>query len=319
MTQEGWTIGRALRGAVELLRGETASPQLDAELLLAAVVKQLREHVLSHPETSLSARHAHTFTSLVRRRAEGVPLAYLTGTVEFYRRRFAVTPAVMVPRPESEAVVDAALTALDTIVELHPIVADIGTGSGVLGCSIAAEAPRVHVVATDQSEAALAVARRNARTHKLGRRMTFIKSDLCTEIPPDRAPHLIVANLPYVPYAELQHARDPTSRLALPTPPSGLRGTGRGAGRLETRGLAFEPPKALDGGPDGLFVFRRFFAQLKRAYPRHPSPYPLHSLILEHSPPQRRRILELAHDVLPMFRPHEMTPFVTSWSRDKRS
>lgn len=284
------TIGATLTGAAALLRGETSSPELDAELLLASVMKQPREFVLSHRETPLSSREQRAFASLVRRRAEGIPLPYLMGTKEWYGRTFRVTPAVLIPRAETEAIVEEARTLLDETSIPHPIVADIGTGSGVIAVSIAAEASRTRVVATDASAAALVVARQNARRHKVSRRVTFIKSDLLTEIPPELSPNLIVANLPYVTSEHLQYAAD----------------------HLDTLGLTFEPQKALDGGPDGLFVIRRFFAQVTRA-PRIKKT--LQSLILEHSPAQRRRILELAHDALPDFKPHEVSPFVTSWSR----
>lgn len=292
MATTAGTIGGLLQGAVVLLHGETSSPQLDAELLLAHVLKQSREFVIAHRDDAFPPKHERAFNSLVRRRAEGIPLPYLTREREFYGRRFAVTPAVMVPRPESEAMVEEALRLLDTVSELHPLLADIGTGSGVLGVSLAVEAPRVRVVATDSSEAALAVARRNARTHKVASRMRFLKSDLLTEIPPDLAPTLIVANLPYLLEDEMKRAGDSP----------------------ETRGLTFEPPKALDGGPDGLFVIRRFFAQLTRMPAIRDR---LQVLILEHAPTQRRTILELAHDALPDFRPHNVTPLVTRWERSR--
>lgn len=319
------TIAAALTGAYALLRGETPSPQLDAELLLGHVVKQPREYVLAHREALISAFQQRAFTSLVHRRAEGVPLPYLTGRVEFYGREFVVTPAVMVPRPESEAATEEAVRLLGEVSSFvrhpdlepvegegsrrdssspsapqndrsgrSPIVADIGTGSGVLAVSIAAEVPRARVVTTDKSAAALVVARRNARKRKVARRMTFIESDLLTEIPPELAPTMIVANLPYVPMDDLKRAGN----------------------TLETRGLLWEPRKALDGGPDGLFVIRRFFAQLKRPSTLNTELLTcLNYLVLEHAPAQRRRILELAHDALPDFAPHEVTPFVTSWTK----
>lgn len=284
------TVGTALAGAAALLKGETPSPQRDAELLLAHVSKQPREYVLAHREAELSLRQQRAFTSLVRRLTEGIPLSYLTGTKEFYGRTFIVTPAVMVPRAETEAVVTESLRFLDQAAELHPIVADIGTGSGVLAVTIAVEAPRARVAATDKSPAALTVARRNARKHRVSGRMTFIESDLLTEIPPELSPHLIAANLPYVLSDELKHAGE----------------------KLETRGLTWEPKAALDGGPDGLFVIRRFFAQLKRTPEIKKT---LQSLVLEHSPTQQRTITELAYDTLPKFQSRAVTPFVTSWTK----
>lgn len=290
------SIGAALAGAAALLRGATRSPQLDAELLLAHVLKRTRAELLTRREDSMPTHAARAFTSLVRRRGEGVPIPYLTGKSEFYGRTFTITPAVLIPRPESESIIEETLHVLDDSAELHPIVADIGTGSGILAVTIAAEAPRTRIVATDRSPAALKSARRNARRYKVARRITFVESDLLTEIPTDRAPHLLVANLPYVPADELKRAGE--------TP--------------DTAGLTFEPPGALDGGPDGLFVIRRLFAQLKRLTDQTLASS-IQYLILEHSPAQRRRVLELAHDALPDFRPHEVSRFVTRWTRGKRS
>lgn len=309
---ESGNIGAVLTGATALLRGETPSPALDAELLLAHLLKQPREFVLAHRSDPLPASRARAFTGLVRRRVEGVPLAYLFGQWGFYNRTFTVTPAVMVPRPESEAIVDEAVRLCDTTRPLHPIVTDIGTGSGVLAVSIAAEAERVRVVAADRSPAALAVARRNARRHKVLRRITLTESDLLNEFPPELAPHLIVANLPYLPSDELQRAGDPPSSRRELRSCTGLRG----AGHLETRGLTWEPKTALDGGPDGLFVIRRLLAQLAKLRTRNSElSASVQHLILEHSPSQRRRLLVLAHDALPDFTPHAVTPFVTSWTR----
>lgn len=290
----GQTVGTALAGAAALLRSATRSPHLDAELLLAHALKRPREDLIAHREGTLPGEAARAFASLVRRRAEGIPIPYLTGTKEFYGRRFSLTPAVLIPRPETEAIIPEALTLLDTTEVLHPVVADIGTGSGVLAISIAAEAPRARVVATDRSARALAVARQNARRHRVLGRLTFIESDLLSEIPPESAPFLLVANLPYVPTEELKRAGE--------TP--------------ETHGLRFEPPEALDGGPDGLFLIRRFFTQLRRSEPIRAL---LRHVLLEHSPTQRRRILELAHRAIPAFRPREVSPFVTRWTRETKN
>ncbi len=291
------TLGEALTGAVALLRNASSSPQLDAEILLAHVLRKPRAFLTAHRRRTLDPKAARAFSSFVRRRAEGIPLPYLTGEQEFFGRPFAVTPAVLIPRPESETIVEEVLrllgerdgTATRSAEERRPILADIGTGSGVLAVTIATEAHAVRVVATDASAAALAVARRNVRRHRVLSRLICLESDLLSEIPSELAPRVIVANLPYVPSTELRRA----------------------GSAPDTRGLAFEPQKALDGGPDGLFVIRRFFAQLKRSQLKDT----LHHLVLEHSPNQRRRILERAHDTLPNFKPHEVSPFVTSWTK----
>lgn len=270
------------------LVGISSLPALDSELLLATVLQTSREALIAHGTDAVSPRRAENFFSLVRDRRRGVPLPYLTGTKEFSGRTFVVTPAVLVPRPESEVVVAEAERVGAGIRNL--VIADVGAGSGVLGISIAADIPRAHVVALDRAGPALAVARRNARRHKVLRRMTFLLSDLLNEIPTELSPRIIVANLPYVPSDDLQYA--------------GLH--------PDTRGLLFEPPSALDGGPDGLYVVRRFFAQLRR---RPRLRHNLRHCILEHAPSQRRQVLELAHRALPDMRENRVSPYVTSWTR----
>ena len=299
------------------LKGASTSPALDAELLLSHLTKQPREFVLAHGERTVSERLTEKFHGLLRERRRGTPLAYLTGTQEFFGRPFLVTPAVMIPRPETETVAEEAIRLLHDVghgagAMGHgrrasprgprvkkpwpmpqapcPIVADIGTGSGALAVTIALEIPTARVVAVDRSRPALTVARRNARRLRVLRRVTFFESDLLQEIPSELSPELIVANLPYITSDHLKHAGE----------------------HPDTRGLLFEPPRALDGGPDGLYLIRRFFAQFRR-FPRIRQS--LHDLLLEHSPNQRRRILELAHDALPEFQPHTLSPFVTRWTR----
>jgi release factor glutamine methyltransferase len=263
---------------------------VESDLLLAAILKQSREFLLAHGRDDVLPRHARKFQHLLRERRRGVPLPYLTGEKEFFGRTFIVTPAVMIPRPETEALAEEALRRVRAMDLSRPIVADIGTGSGVLAVTIAVETHRTRVVAVDRSGAALNVARRNARHHHALRRITFLESDLLQEIPEELTPHIIVANLPYVSSEHLKHAGD----------------------HPDTRGLAFEPQRALDGGPDGLYVIRRFFAQFRR-FPHIRSSF--HHLILEHSPTERHRILELAGSALPELAPHEIAPFATCWTR----
>ncbi len=285
------TIRELRREGAASLMGASTSPQLDSELLLACVLASPREALVAHDENRVSPRAQNRYRRLLAERRRGVPLPYLMGTKEFFGRPFVVTPAVLVPRPETEAVAVEALRLLHTpSSSRHPVVADIGTGSGVLAVTITRERPSVRLVAVDRSAPALAVARRNARKHRVLKRIVFLESDLLQKIPDDLTPDIIVANLPYIPSDHLRHA----------------------GAHPDTRGLLFEPFRALDGGPDGLYVLRRFFAQLKRM--AHIRDHVQH-LILEHSTPQRRRILEIAHDALPEFQPYIVSPFVTRWTR----
>jgi release factor glutamine methyltransferase len=168
--------------------------------------------------------------ALVSRRAAGVPLAYLTGTREFYGRPFRVTPAVLIPRPETELVIDEALARLDesSAGSARAPVVDVGTGSGCLAITLALERPGLDVIATDISPAALAVAGENARALGVAAHITFVEHAFLPPLP--TAPHLIVTNPPYVPE---------TDRASLP---------------VEVRD--HEPGLALFAGPDGLDAIR---------------------------------------------------------------
>jgi release factor glutamine methyltransferase len=189
------------------------------------------EWLARHRETPADAV-ADTYHSAIRRRANREPIAYITGTREFYGRSFRVTPDVLIPRPETELVVEEALALLAALTPTPgpaaPRVADVGTGSGCLAVTIALERPSAHVLAVDISEAALRIAYENARALGAGSRIEFWRGAFLPRgVPPL---DLVVANPPYV--AE----RD---RDQLP---------------IEVRG--FEPPQALFGGPDGLRVIR---------------------------------------------------------------
>lgn len=285
------TIADALAEGRVYLSSASPSAALDAELLLAAVLKRPRERVLAHADTTLTERATRRFRELLEQRYAGVPLPMLTGTTAFFGRTFSVTRSVMVPRPETEALAAEAVRALRALSSrARPVAVDVGTGAGVIAVTIAAEVPRSRVIALDKSRAALAVARRNATRHRVLSRVTFLESDLLNRVPRDAAPRLIAANLPYVPSDDLTRARE----------------------RPETAGLTFEPQGALDGGPDGLFVIRRFFAHLAR-FPH--TTRDLRFLLLEHSPDQRRAVQEAAHEVLPAFSARAITPYVTAWQR----
>ncbi len=175
----------------------------------------------------LDAAELGRFRELVRRRAGGEPTAYLTGRREFFGRPFAVDDRVLVPRPETELLVDAALALLPP----GGAALDVGTGSGALGVTLALERPGGRVVAVDRSAAALEVARGNARA--LGAEVTFLEGDLYGPLADDDRFDLIVSNPPYVPTAELDR---------LP------------------REVRREPRLALDGGPDGLALLARLAA-----------------------------------------------------------
>lgn len=183
-----------------------ALPLPEARALLAKVLQVPRERLIAFPEAAVAAPAAAAFEALAARRHAGEPLAYLRGEQEFYGRPFRVTRDVLVPRPDTETLVDVALECLQLL--SAPRVLELGTGSGCIAITLQLERPDARVVATDVSTAALAVARGNAQA--LGAAPDFLHSDWFGSLAPDAAYDLIVSNPPYVaagdPHlADLQH------------------------------------------------------------------------------------------------------------------
>jgi release factor glutamine methyltransferase len=234
---ESVTIAALLDEAVARLRAAAASvgntPELDAQLLLGHVLGLTRARLRSHPETEVSGDEVPRFRGLLERRARGEPLAYLTGARDFWSLQLAVDPAVLIPRPESELLVERALA-------LHGgeqgRVADLGTGSGALALALARERPRWRILATDVSPAALEVARANAVRLGLSS-VEFRAGDWFTPLGAERF-DLLLSNPPYV------GADDPA---------------------LRAPALCFEPRAALTPGTDALACLRL----LARGAPAH--------------------------------------------------
>ena len=174
------------------------TPRLDAELLLAHVLDHPRAWLWAHPTEEIAPGAAQEFARLLARRLRREPLPYLLGSWEFYGRTFTVSPHVLIPRPETELLVELVLTWARA--QQAQRIADIGTGSGAIAITLAAEMPSLHLVAVDLSAQALAVARANARRLGVAARITFLEGDL---LQPLRAAHCtaldaIAANLPYI-------------------------------------------------------------------------------------------------------------------------
>jgi release factor glutamine methyltransferase len=220
--------------AIELLRASPLDP-VDARILLAHALGWTRTQLITRGDEPLRSAAVDRFLALEARRSAGEPVAQLVGTREFFGRPFDVTPDVLIPRPETELLVEAALDAIDGLAQ--PAVLDLGTGSGAIAVSIAAERPDARVWALDRSADALAVAQRNASklldAHRLGGPLQWLQSDWYAALDPARAFDAIVSNPPYIAYD------DP---------------------HLSQGDLRFEPRGALTDDANGLAAIRAIVA-----------------------------------------------------------
>jgi len=197
---EVWTIGRLLAWTTEYLgRHGSESPRLDAEVLLAAAKGCRRIDLYTAFEEIASDEVRAKFRSMVRERAEGMPVAYLVGRREFFSLSFQVTPAVLIPRPETEDLVVRMLDLAKEFTSESPLrVCDVGTGSGILAICAAKHLPQAEITAVDISDEALRVAEGNARQLGFSERIRFVQSDLLEALSPPESFHLICSNPPYV-------------------------------------------------------------------------------------------------------------------------
>lgn len=263
------TVGEALRWAEGRLEASgVAEPRLEARLLLQDALALDTARLYLRRAEALGEEDLAAYTGWVERRTRHEPLAYITGHAEFYGLDLRVDRRVLMPRPETELLVEAALawaraSALDA-----PLGADVGTGSGCVALALTAHAPQLHIYATDVSEAALAVARENARRLALQGRVTFLVGRLLNPLP--GPVDLLVANLPYIPTTEIE--------------------------TLMPEVRKHEPRLALDGGPDGLELLRQLLAAAPGAL------RPGGALFLEVGAGQGDRVLELAQHSFPRAR-----------------
>lgn len=221
--------------AAKLQEAGVESPRLDAEVLLRHVMGWSRVNLLANLQAELSPQKQAAFAELVAGRARRVPLQYLVGTQEFMSLAFKVTPQVLIPRADTETLVEEALRLIDGCGFQNA--ADIGTGSGAIACSLAYYT-RVNVWATDISRQALAVARDNARSLGVAHKIEFFQGDLAEPLVKAGVQvDLLAANLPYIPAAEID--------------------------KLQPE-LNYEPRMALDGGDDGLEIYRRLLSQARQ-------------------------------------------------------
>jgi release factor glutamine methyltransferase len=252
----------ALKAAIQRLTDErTPSPRLNAELLIMFTLDCDRAYLYAHPERELTGVEMRRYEEAISRRATGLPAQYITGHQEFWGLDFIVSPAVLIPRPETEHVVEAVLELIsrggrmrsqeerpdqeqnpvqEQLAEApaphDPRIADVGTGSGAIALALAKELPLARIVATDVSSEALEVARANTARHELASRIEFIETDLLQGLP-QQSFDFIVSNPPYVGESEEDSVQ------------------------LEVR--KFEPRNAVFAGPTGLEVIERLIWQAR--------------------------------------------------------
>lgn len=270
------TVGRALISATERLRDVGIdTPQLDAQVILAYVLQRERSWLFAHHDHKLSAEEADEYTELIVRRSQHEPVAYLTRRKEFYGLDFYVDGRVLIPRPETELLVDAVLNQLEMNLEEMPVgehihVLDVGTGCGAIAVAVAANCPNAKVYATDLSPDAIAVARENIKRLDKRLQVTLLEGDLLSPLVNKvdmKRVDIIAANLPYInttDYVDLEpDVRD------------------------------FEPKLALEAGPDGLDAIRRLLVQA----PAFLKPGGV--IFLEIGAEQGPAVVELIYELLP--------------------
>ncbi|MCL4458953.1 MAG: peptide chain release factor N(5)-glutamine methyltransferase [Chloroflexi bacterium] len=228
------TIGQMVRWAAHLLAGVSSDNYLEAEVLLRHALHLSRTQLYCQPNRLLTPLEQQASVQLIDRRLRHEPIAYITGEKEFYGLTFYVDRSVLIPRPETEHLVEQVLETVAGEEYAHTplLIADVGTGSGAIAVSLAVRLSSSRIYAIDHSAEAIAVARRNCYQHDVADRVTLLIGDLLAPLP--EPVNIIVANLPYIRSDELSN--------------------------LPTEIRAFEPPTTLNGGPDGLEHYRRLFA-----------------------------------------------------------
>ena len=225
----GLSISGAIReGAQRLAEAAVTEPRREAGSLLAHVLGRDRSFIIAHADDPLTAEQREALQNLVERRTVGEPLQYIIAQQEFFKLGFEVTPDVLIPRPETELIVETALELLQN--DPGPYFADIGTGSGCIAISMLNELPAARAIATDISRAALRVARRNAERHRVTDRLVLLESDGLSALDVNESFSLIASNPPYVSEDEVKSVQ---------------------------REVSYEPRAALAAGSDGLSVIRR--------------------------------------------------------------
>ncbi|HSH05424.1 MAG TPA: peptide chain release factor N(5)-glutamine methyltransferase [Anaerolineae bacterium] len=274
-------IRQALHQASQSLT-QSPSPTLDARLLLQHLLGVNHAHLIAHDTDPLPPHIEQQYQHLLSQAQQQIPIPYLIGHAPFYGRDFHVSPAVLIPRPETEELITLTARWLKQYPHLHqPHIVDVGTGSGCIPVTLAAEFPHLHLTAIDISPDALALAQRNAARHQCTHRITFHHGDLLT--PLTQPADLIIANLPYVTDQEWTQLDD------------GVK--------------LYEPALALKGGHDGLDLIRRLLTQAPKHLTSHGS------IFLEIGWQQGQNALKLAQTHFP---PPYQTQLLTDFATNDR-
>ncbi len=232
--EETWSVRKLIAWTADYLkRNGSETPRLDAEVMLAFALGCERVELYTDIDKEVETPIRNRYRELVKRRSRGAPVAYLVGRKEFFSLPFDVSPAVLIPRPESEFVVVEFLECTRDRGSVRAV--DVGTGSGCLAIAAAHQNPQAQFIAVDRSNSALAVAAANAKKHGVAERIEFREGDLLEPIAAEAPFDVILSNPPYIPSAEIEHLA-PCVR-------------------------DFEPRGALDGGPSGLAIVERLIEQ----------------------------------------------------------
>ena len=236
MPEEPWTILKLLQWTTDYFKkNKVAEPRPSAEVLLAHVLSEDRLFLYLNYDRPMETAELAAFRTFVKRRLAGEPNQYITGTQEFWSLPFRVNPDVLIPRPETEVLLETVLEFLDSP-DLEVDILDLGTGSGAIATALARELDAARIVATDLSMAALKVARNNAHLNQVDRKIHFLCSDMFSGFSPGWQKFaVVVTNPPYVSQAEFA--------------------------KLPPEIRDYEPRHALDGGPDGLAAIRRIIKE----------------------------------------------------------
>ncbi len=250
----------------QLTSKKISTARLDADVLLSSTIKKSREHLYAHSEQVLTSAQEKAFQKLIARRTRFEPIAYLTEHKEFYGRDFIVNKHTLIPRPETELLVETVITYVQENKLDKSTIADIGTGSGCVAITLKNQVPTATIIATDISVQALITAKKNAKLHKAN--IIFRAGDLLTPIA-NKNIDILIANLPYVPSTDKQKV------TAL------------------NRSLRFEPAQALYSGANGLNAYRKLFAQITKLK-KLPQ-----AIFIEFDPRQKNELKKLIRTHLP--------------------